>query len=69
MGTRYNIPELLNDADIFIHMPEWEEGFGITIIEAMAAGVICVCSNNGAISEIINNKKMDIWLRKSVVKN
>lgn len=57
MGTRYNIPELLNDADIFIHMPEWEEGFGITIIEAMAAGVICVCSNNGAISEIINNKK------------
>ena len=56
LGQRRDVPELLNKADAFVHMPKWEEGFGITIIEAMACGLICVCGERGAIPEIINNK-------------
>lgn len=55
LGSRNDIPELLAKADIFVHLPEWEEGFGITIVEAMAAGKICVCGNRGAIPEIIDH--------------
>ena len=47
------VPELLSESDIFIHVPVWEEGFGITVVEAMAAGLVCICSKSGAIPEII----------------
>ncbi len=55
LGNRRDIPELLKKSNIFIHMPCWEEGFGITIVEAMAAGLLCICANVGAIPEIIND--------------
>ena len=55
LGSRRDIPELLSTADVFVHTPVWEEGFGITIIEAMAEGVIPVCACSGAIPEIITN--------------
>ena len=55
LGTRDDVAELLKESDIFIHMPLLEEGFGITIIEAMAAGLICICNDRGAIPEIIDN--------------
>ena len=54
-GDRRDVPELLASSDVFIHLPEWEEGFGITIVEAMASGLICICKNSGAIPEIIDN--------------
>ena len=54
-GSRSDIPDILKSHDIFIHMPEWEEGFGITVIEAMAAGLVCICANKGGIPEIIEN--------------
>lgn len=54
-GSCNNVPEILNNHDIFIHMPNWEEGFGITIIEAMAAGMVCICLKKGGIPEIIEN--------------
>ena len=56
LGTRQDVPDLLSRADVFIHMPVCEEGFGITIIEAMAMGLLCICSDNGAIPEIIHNQ-------------
>lgn len=55
LGKRDDIPELLRYADIFIHLPEWEEGFGIAVIEAMAAGKICIVSDKGALPEIIDD--------------
>ena len=55
LGERRDVPELLMGADIFIHMPVWEEGFGITVIEAMAAGLVCICAKSGAIPEIISD--------------
>lgn len=57
MGNCENIPELLKKHDVFIHMPEWDEGFGITIIEAMAAGLLCICREKGGIPEIMTNGK------------
>ena len=55
LGSRDDVPELLQSADVFIHMPEWEEGFGIAVVEAMSAGLICVCAVSGAMPEIITD--------------
>lgn len=63
MGTHGNIPELLKEHDVFIHMPQWEEGFGITVIEAMAAGLLCLCMDKGGIPEIITNGKDGILVQ------
>ena len=54
-GTRSDIPEILNQADIFVHMPNCDEGFGITIVEAMASGLLCICAKKGAIPELIRD--------------
>lgn len=54
-GSCNNVPEILNEHDVFVHMPNWEEGFGITVIEAMAAGLVCICLRKGGIPEIIEN--------------
>lgn len=43
------------EADIFIHSALCAEGFGLTLVEAMAAGCICIASDRGAIPEIINS--------------
>lgn len=64
MGSRRDVPELLRQSDIFIHMPVWEEGFGITIIEAMATGLPCVCAHSGAIPEIIEDGKNGFIVEK-----
>jgi glycosyltransferase involved in cell wall biosynthesis len=55
LGSRRDISELLQESDIFVHMPNWEEGFGITVVEAMAAGKICIVANSGAMPEMITD--------------
>lgn len=55
LGQRSDVPKLLKSADVFVHLPTWEEGFGITVIEAMAAGLICVVNNRGAMPEIVDD--------------
>lgn len=55
VGIREDVPQILADSDIFVHSCIWEEGFGIGIVEAMAAGKVCICSNSGAIPEIITD--------------
>lgn len=55
LGYRQDVFSLLTQADIFIHMPRWEEGFGLSVIEAMAAGCICVCGDRGAMPELITH--------------
>lgn len=54
-GVSSDIPAILSEMDIFLHTCIWEEGFGIGIIEAMAAGKLCICSRSGAIPEIIRH--------------
>lgn len=57
LGSRRDVPDLLNSADVFIHMPVWAEGFGIAVAEAMSAGCICVCAANGAMPELIDDRE------------
>ncbi|MGB9735985.1 MAG: glycosyltransferase [bacterium] len=53
-GYRADIPNFLSATDIYVH-PSVEEGFGIAIIEAMAAGLPVIATNVGGIPEIITN--------------
>lgn len=55
LGNRRDIPKLLRDADIFVHTCIGEEGFGISILEAMASGKVVIGSDAGAIPEIIDD--------------
>ncbi len=52
-GNRTDVPQRLQQADLFVHPAIWEEGFGIALIEAMAAGLPCLAFRKGAIPEII----------------
>lgn len=62
--TQSNVNSYLQKADFFIHLPEWEEGFGLTIVEAMSAGVPCISWYSGGIPEIIQSGKDGILLNK-----
>lgn len=55
LGVRLDIPKIMRSADYFIHPAIWNEGFGITLIEAMASGLPCIASARGAIPEIVKD--------------
>ncbi|MCR5135814.1 MAG: glycosyltransferase family 4 protein [Oscillospiraceae bacterium] len=67
-GRQSDIPERLAKADFFIHLPEWEEGFGINLIEAMAAGLPCVVFDRGAMGELVENGKNGFLIKPEVAK-
>ena len=50
------IPKVLLGYDVFIRLPS-QEGFGISFIEAMAAGVIAIGSSVGGITDIISHQE------------
>ena len=52
-GIQRNVADYLTVADVFVHPAVWEEGFGITVVEAMSAGLVCVTFSKGALPEII----------------
>lgn len=54
MGERQDIPEQLAAADIFV-MASLSEGFGLTLIEAMAAGLPVISSAIAGPLEILEN--------------
>jgi glycosyltransferase involved in cell wall biosynthesis len=55
LGPRSDIPELLAQADVFAFSVRPEEGLGIALVEAMAAGVPVVASDVGACREVLDN--------------
>jgi len=48
------VPQALSEIDIFIY-PSWHEGFGRSIMEAMAMGKAVVATRVGGIPDLINN--------------
>jgi glycosyltransferase involved in cell wall biosynthesis len=53
-GFRKDIPDIMKTIDVLLTPSLWE-GFGIVLIEAMAAGKPCVAANTSSIPEIIEN--------------
>ena len=64
LGLRMDVPELLSKAHFFVHPAIWEEGFGITLIEAMSEGIPCVAFEKGAIPEIIDNDRNGLIVKE-----
>ncbi|MEA5474679.1 glycosyltransferase [Synechococcus sp. CCY9201] len=54
LGSRRDIPALLAKMDLFVFSARPDEGFGIALAEAMAAGVPVVATNVGACREVLD---------------
>jgi glycosyltransferase involved in cell wall biosynthesis len=54
LGWRDDIPELLNAADIYVHATH-SDGFAISMVEAMAAGLPVVASNVPGLSGVLGD--------------
>ena len=46
-----DMPRLWSEAGFYV-FPSLFEGFGLSLVEAMAKGIPCACSNNGSLGEI-----------------
>jgi glycosyltransferase involved in cell wall biosynthesis len=61
-GYRKDAADCISALDLFI-MPSRYEGFGLTLVEAMAHGVPCICSNADSLPNLIkdypNGKNID----------
>lgn len=55
LGARDDVPELLGQCDLFAFCTTREEGFGIAMIEAMAAGVPVLASDVPACREVLRD--------------
>jgi glycosyltransferase involved in cell wall biosynthesis len=55
LGRRSDIPELLGQADLFAFSTTDAEGFGIALIEAMAAGLPILASDVPACREVLKD--------------
>ena len=60
LGSRRDIPALLNNIDIFVFSAKPDEGFGIALAEAMASEVPIVASDVGACREVLNEGKLGL---------
>ena len=56
IGAQPNVVDFLRACDIFV-FPSLYEGLGIALIEAMAAGCVCVASDTGPIPEVVRHGK------------
>jgi len=48
------MPRLWEEAGFYV-FPSLFEGFGLSLVEAMAKGIPCACSNNGSLGEIASD--------------
>lgn len=56
-GAQTNVEKWLAKSCLFVHPTMAEEGFGLTLVEALACGVPCAAFDEGAMREIIDNGK------------
>lgn len=65
LGSRQDVPQLLAQSDLFIHVPDLKEGFGISVAEAMASGCLCLCSRSGSLPELIREGEEGVLIGDS----
>jgi len=61
IGSRMDIPELLDIMDIFM-FPAYDEAFGISVLEAMAMGKPIIATNDAAVPELIAYREEGILI-------
>ena len=54
LGQRDDVPELLRASDIYLHSSP-SEGFGLAVLEAMAAGLPIVASRDAALTALVGD--------------
>lgn len=60
LGMRRDIPELLGQMDAFIFSTTPDEGLGIALIEAMAAGLPVIASDVGACRDVLDKGELGL---------
>ncbi len=53
--SEFKIREILSETDVFLSASEYE-GFGISALEAMASGTVCVLNNIPSFNRLLNGK-------------
>lgn len=53
------------DADLFVFPSLWDEGFGLPLVEAMAAGTAIVATRSGAVGETVQDGKTGLLVEKN----
>jgi len=56
LGFRNDIPDIMRTIDVLL-LPSWWEGFGIVLIEAMAAGKPVITTNVSSMPEIVPHRE------------
>lgn len=56
LGFRNDIPNIMRTIDLLV-LPSWWEGFGIVLIEAMAAGKPTITTNISSMPEIVTHRE------------
>lgn len=56
LGLRDDVPELMRDADVFVHPAIWQEALGNVVLEAMASGLYTIASRVGGIPELMTHE-------------
>lgn len=62
LGVRRDIPALLRQLDLFVFSAKPDEGFGVALIEAMAAGVPVVATDVGACREVLDDGQLGLLM-------
>ena len=58
LGVRRDVPELLGELDVFAFATTPDEGQGVALVEAMAAGVPIVAADVGACAEVLDGGRI-----------
>ena len=59
VGTINNVSDFLQSIDVCV-IPSRQEGFGLTLIEAMSTGVPCIASDVGGLAELVRQEGVGI---------